>query len=373
MKIHIIYWNYYLPDGSSMSIGGIQTYLTNLVELLIGLGHTVKIFQRSDVEFEKKLSDKLTVHGFMRDKRKVKGTTQYLFTRASKYIDFDNDLLVFGCESMIVPAKGIKTIAIQHGISWDVPEEGISHYKYVYRFAKKQLDALRTIIRIKKVDYLVCVDCNFINWYRAMVPCPQVSLHYIPNFSALPTTFLKKPDVQEGINIIFARRFEQKRGTRLFADVISSIIDKYPFVRVTVAGEGSDYAYLHNKFENTPAVTITKYSSCNSLAMHEKHHIAVIPTLGSEGTSLSLLEAMAAGCAVICTNVGGMTNIVIDNLNGRLINPSFDALLEAIIDLIEHPEKITAYGELAYNTIRTSFSLDSWRTKWENIVHEITE
>ena len=33
--------------------------------------------------------------------------------------------------------------------------------------------------------------------------------------------------------------------------------------------------------------------------------IALIPTKGTEGTSLSCLEAMAAGCAVIASPVGG--------------------------------------------------------------------
>ncbi|WP_420491566.1 glycosyltransferase [Neobacillus drentensis] len=52
--------------------------------------------------------------------------------------------------------------------------------------------------------------------------------------------------------------------------------------------------------------------------------------LGSEGTSLSLLEAMAAKCAEIATNVGGMTNIILDNYNGLIINPDESELYLAL-------------------------------------------
>lgn len=44
---------------------------------------------------------------------------------------------------------------------------------------------------------------------------------------------------------------------------------------------------------------------------------------------------MAAGCAVICTNVGGMTNIIIDGYNGLMINPDEDSLYKALDRLIE--------------------------------------
>ena len=41
-------------------------------------------------------------------------------------------------------------------------------------------------------------------------------------------------------------------------------------------------------------------------AIYQGADICVIPSIGSEATSLACLEALASGCAVVATNVGGL-------------------------------------------------------------------
>lgn len=57
------------------------------------------------------------------------------------------------------------------------------------------------------------------------------------------------------------------------------------------------------------------------------------------GTSLSLFEAMVARCAIVCTNVGGTTNIVLDGFNGFMVRPVADEIREAIEELIINQKK----------------------------------
>lgn len=96
--------------------------------------------------------------------------------------------------------------------------------------------------------------------------------------------------------------------------------------------------------------------------------IAVVPTIGSEGTSLSLLEAMAAHCAVICTNVGGMTNIVIDQYNGLMIKPTEADLVYAIEDLIINVEKRNKLADRGYETVKQAFSHEVWSNRWKKVL-----
>ncbi|HUW22016.1 MAG TPA: glycosyltransferase family 4 protein [Candidatus Bathyarchaeia archaeon] len=66
--------------------------------------------------------------------------------------------------------------------------------------------------------------------------------------------------------------------------------------------------------------------------------IFVYPSLHSEGISLSILEAMAAGLPVIATRVGGIAEIVINKKNGILVekeNP--EELFVALESLIRNP------------------------------------
>ncbi|MGR4357642.1 glycosyltransferase [Escherichia coli] len=73
------------------------------------------------------------------------------------------------------------------------------------------------------------------------------------------------------------------------------------------------------KKEYPNSVYQTSYKSEDSIHFHQQYDIAIVPSIGSEGTSLSLLEAMSAKCLVIATDIGGMTNIILDGFNGRMI------------------------------------------------------
>ena len=60
----------------------------------------------------------------------------------------------------------------------------------------------------------------------------------------------------------------------------------------------------------------------NELPMRLRAFDVVVVPSDNEAFSLALAEAMAAECAVIATRVGGMTEIVEDEVNGLLIEPN---------------------------------------------------
>jgi glycosyltransferase involved in cell wall biosynthesis len=221
------------------------------------------------------------------------------------------------------------------------------------------------------VGNVVCVDYNFPNWYRSVAAYEAVNMRVIPNFTQIATKAEKPKD---RINIIFARRFEIYRGTRLFANAISRVLNENDHVYVTVAGSGPDEQYIKDKLSHFgERVVFTKYTSDQSLAIHADKHIAVIPTVGSEGTSLSLLEAMSAQCAVVCTNVGGMTNIVIDGYNGLMISPRENELYEAISKLVKDEALREKLSDRAYGTVKEGFSYEKWKESWKKVIADIIE
>ncbi len=365
MNIHIIYDNYLKPDGSEMSIGGIQTYIFELQKIIRDLGNSVTIHQRSDIAFEKNF-DECVVKGYpLQVNRRMRGQ---LISLSLGCIDQSKDLVIFGCETNAVRELRCKTIGIQHGISWDKQGKSTeSNFGDFKVFVKKAIKAFLTTSRIKNVDTLVCVDYNFVNWYRALVDSPRVNLTVIPNFCKVPNKQYDKPS--DRVNIIFARRFFQYRGTRIFAHAVKRICQEYLNIYVTIAGSGPDEEYLKNTLKGD-RYNFIQYNSSESLTIHRDKHIAVIPTLGSEGTSLSLLESMAAGCVPVCTNVGGMTNIILDHFNGLMINPDEDQLYKAIKELINNNNLRLHLASEAYRTAKEAFNYENWRSKWEQILED---
>ena len=78
----------------------------------------------------------------------------------------------------------------------------------------------------------------------------------------------------------------------------------------------------------------------------------------SEGISLTILEAMAAGLPVVATRVGG-TPEVVDAASGRLVEPrNADALADRLLELAQHAGMRAALGRGARDRVETLFSLD---------------
>lgn len=72
----------------------------------------------------------------------------------------------------------------------------------------------------------------------------------------------------------------------------------------------------------------------------------VVLTSNNEGTPVSLIEAMAAGLPVVATNVGGVSDVVVDRRTGILVPAgSAETLAAALIPLASNREKRRSQGE----------------------------
>jgi glycosyltransferase involved in cell wall biosynthesis len=89
----------------------------------------------------------------------------------------------------------------------------------------------------------------------------------------------------------------------------------------------------------------------------EQDHAHVVDALGAsdlfvfpsqtETLGLAVLEAMAAGCAVVAVEGGAVPEIVRDGETGRLVPPEPAALRRAIAELVDAPALRRAMGDRA--------------------------
>ena len=365
MVIRIVIHNL-LGDDNKLQIGGVQSYISALANEFVNDGKRVLIYQYSDH------IEELQYSGY--NIKKVKANTS---RKIIKYIerdehDYDSDILIFATDYLICKHKFKHSIAIQHGVAWDITKpEPASDFQNYISIAKNAFRSIKKYNRYKHCSNLVCVDYNFINWYRTQVAHINEKINIIPNFTVIPTSFA--PRENENVSVVFARRFFSYRGTRLFTETVMELLDEIPNFNVTIAGSGPDEKWMKSRFKDNERVTFTSFSSVNSIAFHSNFDIAIVPTTGSEGTSLSLLEAMAAGCAVICSNVGGMTNIVIDGYNGLMVNPQKEDLKRALSSLIRDGKLRHRLAQKGYETVESSFSLSKWSKAWIGIIEEVSE
>jgi glycosyltransferase involved in cell wall biosynthesis len=92
----------------------------------------------------------------------------------------------------------------------------------------------------------------------------------------------------------------------------------------------------------------------------------------NEGLPYALLEAMAAGKAVIATKVGGLAEVISDEKNGYLVK-SRDAgeIARKCLYLLEDTARIRLAGEEAKKTVREYFSVDHMEEETVRVYEEV--
>ena len=99
--------------------------------------------------------------------------------------------------------------------------------------------------------------------------------------------------------------------------------------------------------------------------------IFVMPSL-HEGLGVAALEAMAAGKAVVATRVGGLTESVVDGINGLLVPPLDPAgLASAIAKLARSRSLAHTMGEQGRERVRQNFSLENMARQNESYYYEL--
>ncbi|MGR5410976.1 glycosyltransferase family 4 protein [Vibrio sp. PNB22_8_1] len=376
----IIYHHYFDRSGSSRTIGGVQSYIYELSKVLHNLDYQVKIIQVGSSEFcvNDDYSQVLGVKLNKLEGRFISIIKRRLFNKAKSVIESNKDIVIFGSDHFSVKTDVAKTVAIQHGIDWDLPRHfmsGISSKSSFFAKLTKNQKARSAVHGMRKADVKVCVDYNFPNWVRTYLTDDSVNDYQIvPNFTqTLKDHFLCDEVKSNKVEVVFSRRMFEYRGALLFAEAVEKLLSDGVEAHFTFAGTGPELNNLKDKFRNSNEVSFTKYEPNRSLEFHSQYDIAVVPSYGSEGTSLSLLEAMASGCAVIGTNIGGISNILINDWNGLMISPSSDQLYQALYILITDQDKREVLSDNARSVVEESFSLNKWQERWTKILQDLAD
>lgn len=94
----------------------------------------------------------------------------------------------------------------------------------------------------------------------------------------------------------------------------------------------------------------------------------VLPSL-SEGTPISILEAMASRVPIVASDVGGIPDQIQDGVSGRL-TPAGDAtaLAGAVEQLLSDPARADAFRSAAFERVTSQFSLERYVRQFDAAV-----
>ena len=198
----------------------------------------------------------------------------------------------------------------------------------------------------------------------------SVILNPIPDIDA--GTSVEKPDGL--VRVLYLAHLIQRKGYPNLIRAFAGVHRAHPRCKLVFAGSGETRQALElcRELGIEDAVEflgwIGEPQRSNEL---RKAEIFVLPSY-QEGLPMGILEAMAFGLAVITTPVGGIGDVIKDQVNGVLVAPGeVDELERAVLDLVRDSGKRTRLGRQAEADVGSFTPLNisyKWIELYEGLV-----
>jgi glycosyltransferase involved in cell wall biosynthesis len=357
-QITMITNDFIQPDSRNFAYSGGDRYMLDLANLIKKIGYEPVIYQQSEKAFNTTFDD-IKVLGFP-------APNQPLANLAMTEATHRSDLTIFHNLLIAQPRVPKNSIALSHGISFDHPRLQPVHDSDFSNFRDEISRALGNI------DILVSVDANTFNVLNALYAGRySQKFRHIPNHVDIwKYTPCEKDDP---IRVLFPRRIEILRGIKEWQCAVEDLEKDYPKVEWHTCGSSAvkeNVAYIAQWVAGNPAKRHFYSKTFDDMpAVYQNCDIAVIPSIGCEGTSYSAIEAMACGLPVVTTYVGGLNQLVIDGYNGIVVNPFYEDIRNAIKYLLDNPDERKRMGENA-RRVAEKMNRDKWEMKWLEVFNE---
>ena len=142
-------------------------------------------------------------------------------------------------------------------------------------------------------------------------------------------------------------RFTEQKGITYLLKAMPKILEKHPGTTLFIGGEG-ELEEEHKKeaealgLQNDVIFGGPRFDIPELLKVFDLY---MLPSLW-EGLPMVILEAMAAGCPIVATDVGGNSRAIIDGESGFLVEPKKPGVFaEAVNKLLDDQNLIATFAE----------------------------
>ncbi|UVW29935.1 glycosyltransferase [Massilia sp. H6] len=240
-------------------------------------------------------------------------------------------------------AAGCKTVFHLHGACFD-------------GFAGRASPLMRRWIchTLESSSVVIALSSRWAGLVRGIAP--RAAVVVIPNSVPLPP---RATEPEEPGRILFLGEIGPRKGIYDLVEALALLRTRFPQVQLAIGGQGAMHELRRRADLCQVADRIDELGWVD--AGNKAHQLAraaifCLPS-HAEGLPMAMLEAMAAGKAVVVTGVGGMPDAVRDGVNGMLVPPGdVQALAAALARLLENEQERQRLGERARATIEQEFA-----------------
>lgn len=252
-----------------------------------------------------------------------------------------------------------------------------SHSGTIYDFIKQLPTQIVKLLSglINRSSGLIVLSNSWRNLFTGFLNVRNETIHVLPNPVVIPQVFNREYNsTKNTIQLIYLGRIDDRKGGLRLIKAYSTLSLEYiKKSKLTLAGDG----------EITKARALVKTLGLNEKIkilnwVNDKEKdllltgsdIFILPSR-NEGLSMSMLEAMSYGLAVIVSPVGGIPEVIKNEENGLIIDPnSIDEISKGIERLIYDENLRKTLGLKAKETVK-NLDIKNYVKELEKIYNSI--
>jgi glycogen(starch) synthase len=170
--------------------------------------------------------------------------------------------------------------------------------------------------------------------------------------------------------LLFVGRLEYEKGVHDAIAALPRIRRTHPGTTLTIAGEGTQQAWLEEQARKHKVMKATKFvgrvDHSGLLALLHRATAVVLPS-HYEPFGIVALEAAAAGAPLVTSNVGGLGEAVISGVTGMSCPPrDIAGLAAAVRAVLDDPDAAQRHAVAARDRLTSDFS-------WATVASETTQ
>lgn len=268
---------------------------------------------------------------------------------------YRSDLLHGG----VARRRGIATVTTLHGSS---RMGGASHlFEWIQEWA------------LRRFDGVVAVSEPLVRSLRAR-GVPEERIHEVPNAWTPPAGPLLREEARRaldapetGLLVGWVGRLIPVKGCDVFLRALSRV--RGEDYRAVIIGDGPERAALEALASELGLTNQVRFlGAVPDAARFFSGLDLFVLSSRSEGTPMVLLEAMGAGLPVVATSVGGVPDVIADEVGGWLVPPEQpDRMAEAVTLAIGDAGARRDRAALGAERIRSHYSREAWILRHEEV------
>ena len=233
----------------------------------------------------------------------------------------------------------------------------------------------------KKLTYLILRNIKFItttgnNSRRFLIGegFPEAKIFILPN--SIDINYFKPLEIFKKYDLITIGRISPEKQLNILIEVVYSLKNVFPNIKVGIGGRGPDSEQIKKRIielELGENIEMLGYVEDNKIVDFFNSGKIFMSCSETEGFPRTVIQAVSCGTPCVVSNVGDMSDLIINDESGFLINDSVDvdSYVEKILELLGNDKKYQDFIKNGLLVVKNKFSHEAASKMWCEIIKTI--